>query len=168
MAATVLAFADFLYFASQDARLAWPYYVAAFLALGVGIFMVVDRLHQRARMRQFGDSVCAGVERSLVQVQHQVFLLQNVFWWYLLPILVGLSLLLLGHYSVHPLPLWMLPTIAISLLIFVYLIYVLNQRVVWKVFLPCKEELESLLMSLRNSDSEQEILEGSSKGRIKP
>ncbi len=64
------------------------------LALGcffVGAFIVVDRLIQHQRRPVMNDSLRAWVESSLRQVSHQIWLLQNVFWWYLLPIETGLG-----------------------------------------------------------------------------
>ena len=63
----------------------WPFYAAAALMLGVGLLMMVDRVRQRHLAQAFGESAKDYIERSLMQVNHQIRLLENVFWWYVLP-----------------------------------------------------------------------------------
>ena len=61
----------------------WPWDVLAVLMLYVGAFLVIDRIRQAPRNSQFGDSLIEGMERSVREVNHQIWLLKNVFWWYL-------------------------------------------------------------------------------------
>ncbi|MGB7746079.1 MAG: RNA polymerase sigma factor [Verrucomicrobiia bacterium] len=35
-------------------------------------------------------------EASLIQVNHQIWLLKNIFWWYLLPVLLGLGVFIVS------------------------------------------------------------------------
>ena len=80
----------------------WSYtWAEAFLALDVvsdGAGDVVDcRLHAggplaaKQRPLEAGDPLSRRVESSLAQVEHQIWLLRNVLWWYLLP--PGLAIL---------------------------------------------------------------------------
>ena len=37
-----------------------------------------------------GDPLLESVKESLTQVEHQIWLLRNVFWWYLLPFTISI------------------------------------------------------------------------------
>ena len=37
-----------------------------------------------------GDPLLESVKESLTQVEHQIWLLRNVFWWYLLPFAISI------------------------------------------------------------------------------
>jgi hypothetical protein len=139
--------------------LIWFWYVAALLALGVGTFMVVDRIRQRRQMPVFGEPLLACVECSLAQVNHQIWLLKNVLWWYLLPPIVGIALVVsqscfvLAVQVADPDPRWFIVRthllVAGFCVVLYYGIYRLNQWVVRKELQPRKEELEALLASLK-------------------
>ncbi len=58
----------------------------------VAAFMVVDRLLQSRKKPVASDSLPACIEASLHEVNHQIWLLKNVFWWYLLPIAISLGI----------------------------------------------------------------------------
>ena len=64
----------------------WSLDLVAFGCFFVGAFIVVDRLIQHQHRPVMNDSLHACIESSLHQVNHQIWLLKNVFWWYLLPI----------------------------------------------------------------------------------
>ncbi len=55
----------------------------------VGVFMLVDRWRQRRRRPAHDGTLRACTEASLAEVEHQIWLLRNIFWWYLLPCLIG-------------------------------------------------------------------------------
>src|ERR1035438_9418358 len=82
----------FLHWAIRDRE--WSLYFLALACAGVDMFMVADRWLQRKKRPVTNDSVRSCVEASLAQVSHQIWLLKNVFWWYLLPIQVGLAALI--------------------------------------------------------------------------
>jgi len=63
----------------------WTWYLCIPTFLWIAGFMVVDRMRQRQRQAEPGDPLWECVESSLAQVEHQIWLLRNVFWWYLLP-----------------------------------------------------------------------------------
>ncbi|HEV2456109.1 MAG TPA: hypothetical protein VGY98_17730, partial [Verrucomicrobiae bacterium] len=67
------------------------------LLIGLGCFFVcsffiVDRLVQRKRRPTANDPLKACIESSLHQVNHQIWLLKNIFWWYLLPVVLPLGI----------------------------------------------------------------------------
>ena len=79
----------FLHWGIRDRMLA--VYLLAFTCFGVGAFMVADRLIQRRKQPPLNDSLKACIEGSLFHVNHQIWLLRNVFWWYLLPLGGGIA-----------------------------------------------------------------------------
>ena len=56
----------------------------------VGSFFIVDRHIQKKRQPVYGDTLTCCLKQSLNQVNHQIWLLRNVLWWYLLPIGIGM------------------------------------------------------------------------------
>src|SRR5678815_3409429 len=63
----------------------WTWYLTIPTLLWIAGFMIVDRKRQRRRQPAPGDTLRSTVESSLAQVEHQIWLLRNIFWWYLLP-----------------------------------------------------------------------------------
>ena len=85
----------FLYctFKSKDNMwVAGSFVVIAVSMLYVVAFFIVDRRLQRKKDARHTDPLLACIESSLTQVNHQIWLLKNVFWWYLLPPAVGLAM----------------------------------------------------------------------------
>jgi hypothetical protein len=68
----------------------WPWVLLCGACVWIGGFILIDRFRRRGRAARFGDSLLGCVEASLEDVEHQIWLLKNVFWWYLLPPSVGL------------------------------------------------------------------------------
>ena len=132
----------------------WSLYLLSFCCFFVGAFFLVDRLLQRRKQPVRNDPLQACIQDSLLQVNHQIWLLKNIFWWYLLPILIGL-----GAFSTQTLwaqrtagPASMIASGAIF--IFTYgltygFVYWLNQRAVRVQLAPRRQELEALLASLK-------------------
>lgn len=132
----------------------WTNDLLALAACGVGTFMVVDRLIQRKKQPVKNDSLKVCAESSLQQVIHQIWLLKNVFWWYLLPFAVALEIFFCSRawHSRHN-PVMMACHLFAPTLIVVLLywgIYWLNQFAVRKILEPRRKNLESLLASLDN------------------
>jgi len=69
----------------------WPWLVLVSGCLWVGGFILVDRFRRRGLAASFGDSLMGCVNASLNELRHQIWLLKNVFWWYLLPLAIGLA-----------------------------------------------------------------------------
>jgi hypothetical protein len=68
--------------------LPWTWYLVMPGLLWVAGFMTVDRMRQRRRRARPGDPLVRTVASSLAEVEHQIWLLRNVLWWYLLPLAV--------------------------------------------------------------------------------
>jgi hypothetical protein len=133
----------------------WSLYILALACIFVAVFMVIDRVIQKKKLPKPSDSLADCIKISLTQIEHQIWLLRNVFWSYLLPFAVGISLFW-GHVA------WKIRNDSLTGLIFIggcfvgliilYAdIYYLNQCAVRKELMPRKQDLESLLNSLTNN-----------------
>jgi len=135
----------------------WPLFLLGVMCLFVAGYLVCDRMRQRRKRRDIHDTLRGTVESSLHQVTHQIWLLRNVFWWYLLPFSIGLVALIGSAYwdtiknydpGYAPITLLFLGIYAASVVLLYWGIYHLNQWAVRKELLPRKRELENLLKSL--------------------
>jgi len=131
----------------------WFYLPIAGACLWVGAFMLVDRWLQSRKGPLPADPLRTCIEASREQVDHQIWLLRNVLWWYLLP--PGISIGVFFGYCAWLFrdgPAWLflgVPGSATLLCILVYWgVYRLNQNAVRKTLLPRRQELEDLLASL--------------------
>lgn len=132
----------------------WSLCLLSFCCFFVGVFFLVDRRIQRRKQPVNNDSLRACIENSLSQVNHQIWLLKNIFWWYLLPILIGLG-------GVIAQIIWTSRGQGLTAMIamgatyvitygFTYgFVYWVNQRAVRKQLDPRRQELETLLASLK-------------------
>ena len=143
----------FLYLGIENIQ--WPLVLLGVLAAFVGIFMVVDRIIQKKKMPQYRDSLTNCINTSLVQVEHQIWLLRNVFWWYLLPIGGGIAIFIGYHtWAIRNMPelgMRFLAGYAVSCVFFCWGVYALNQWAVRKYLVPRRQELMQLRSSLQNS-----------------
>jgi hypothetical protein len=132
----------------------WPFFVAALLSLSVGVFLMVDRIVQKRKRSGSAETLMDCVKSSLAEVIHQIWLLKNVLWWYLLP-LAGCIGFIVGCVA------WMvrkdigkgwifLLGYSVLVILLYWGIYHLNQWAVRKKLVPRKQELELLLNSLAN------------------
>jgi len=130
----------------------WPDEMLALTCLGIGIFMLVDRWRQRGRRPLPNDPLKACVVHSLHAVTHQIWLLKNILWWYLLPLGVGLGIDILVPLA----PTWRIGAAAYQdirlvvgfcTLVFAF-VYLLNQYAMRKHLEPRRQELAELLASL--------------------
>jgi hypothetical protein len=130
----------------------WTWYLTVPALLWIAGYMLADRMRHKRQPAGTGEPLRQHVESSLAQVEHQIWLLRNVFWWYLLP----LALSLLAFISQLA---WQLRSggwrtafavvgaVALIALVFAG-IYWLNQYAVRAALEPRRQELETLLMSL--------------------
>jgi hypothetical protein len=133
--------------------LPWTWYLVMPGLVWIAAFMTADRIRQRWRLAQPGDPLVRGVQSSLAEVEHQIWLLRNVHWWYLLPLAVPM-LAFFAHIF------WRLSrgnvweaVIATSLATVIVgvtygWIYWINQKAVRSTLEPRRQELTTLLQSL--------------------
>lgn len=139
----------------------WPMFLLALSCLWIASFMITDRLIQKTREPKFAKILTDCIQTSLYQVNHQIWLLKNVIWWYLLPPSVGIAVFMIYMvFEVSKVGIsrsigWI--SFLLGYLIFCFFldwgIYLLNQRAVRKELLPRKEELEEILKSLKSDDA---------------
>lgn len=139
---SVLLVAIFLYFGIKSGL--WPLYLLAIFSLWVSVFIVVDRILQKTRKPYRSDSLFNCVKCSLAQINHQIWLLRNVLWWYVAPF--GIGLIIWFGYSGS------LKDILVVVLL-CWGVYWLNQQAIRKELSPRKNELEKLLNSFENDDN---------------
>jgi hypothetical protein len=131
----------------------WSLYLLAADCLFVGAFFVVDRRLQRTKEPVNNNTLRACVEASLCHVNHQIWLLKNIFWWYLLPPSIGLAAMTAQLvWSVRGAGLATMVVMGGILTVTFgatyWFIYRVNQRAVEKDLDPRRQELEELLSSL--------------------
>src|SRR5208282_830778 len=66
----------------------WTWYLTVPALVWIAGYMLVDRMRHKRQPPEPGEPLRQRVESSLAQVEHQIWLLRNVLWWYLLPMLV--------------------------------------------------------------------------------
>lgn len=84
-----LVFGKIAWSAQAEGSPAWLAWIAMALPLGVAAFFVIDRWVMHRREDPRGESLLAEIERAKRAVDHQISLLQSLFWWYLLPIILS-------------------------------------------------------------------------------
>ncbi|WP_010583507.1 hypothetical protein [Schlesneria paludicola] len=130
----------------------WAMYPLAASCLGVGVFFIVDRQLQKRKRPAKNDTLEACIHSSLHQVNHQIWLLTNILWWYVLPIVFGAApLFLVVCWRLRDAG-WLMYVVigliaAIAVLVAAW-VYSVNQRCVQSEFQPRRRELEDLLASL--------------------
>jgi hypothetical protein len=138
----------------------WPCYVAAGLMLGVGLFFVVNRFLQRRKERTFEDTVKNGIERTLHQVNHEIWLIKNVFWWYYLPGIVAIALVFdhviaimcsQGHRLYAGTMIVVGSTIGLCF-VTLSLCYFLNRRYLKNDLIPRRDELAAIARELNQEE----------------
>jgi CubicO group peptidase (beta-lactamase class C family) len=142
------------YFTQRGLRTnAWTDCLVGLACFGVGTFMVVDRLLQRRKQAVANNSLVACIETSLQQVNHQIWLLKNIFWWYLLPLsaALGVSVAVSSwHSRNHTSQLVGWCVYALICILLDWFLYWLNQAAVKKSLEPRKRELKALLAETGN------------------
>ncbi len=89
---TILAAVFFTCFAESDVESKvqlWPFYLAMLILFGIGVFRVLDNRQQKRRALEYKDSTLSFIECSLLNINHRIWLLENMIWWWVLPVVVG-------------------------------------------------------------------------------
>ena len=132
--------------------LPWTWYLGVPAITWVTLFIVVDRIRHKQQPSEPGEPLLDCVEVSLTQVEHQIWLLRNVFWWYLLPCTIAILAFFaqnawLKNSGFWPITLALVPFVLFLLVVYGFLYY-LNQRAVRRELEPRREELLTLLATL--------------------
>jgi hypothetical protein len=137
-----------VFFIAYGGRRDWTHLLVGLACFGVGTFILADRRRQRRRQPAPNDSLRVCAEDSLNQVKHQIWLLRNVFWWYLLPIgapLAGSTVAAIWHNRHGANELADRCFYGLFCVLLFWGIYWLNQFAVRKTLAPRQRELEALL-----------------------
>ena len=78
--------------AAGEGRTAWPLWTAAAIPLVVMGILFLDRMRHRHLRPANGDTLMGELERTLARLQHQEWLVCNVIWWYLLPLVAAIGI----------------------------------------------------------------------------
>src|SRR6476620_2017080 len=114
--------------------LPWTWYLGVPAITWVILFILVDRIRHKQRPSEPGEPMldCVGV--SLTQVEHQIWLLRNVFWWYLLPCTIAILAFVSQHAWLNHFGFWPITIAFVPLVLFLFVVYgfvyLLNQRAV--------------------------------------
>lgn len=140
------------FFMGAMLSLPWTWYLTVPALLWVAGFILMDRRRHPQRPSEPGEPLLYYVKESLAQVEHQIWLLRNVFWWYLLPFCLSI-LAFFFHVSWRTSSYWW-EVVIMSLLGVVFLfvvygwVYRLNQSAVRVQLEPRRQDLSKLLATL--------------------
>ncbi|NUM54317.1 MAG: beta-lactamase family protein [Candidatus Hydrogenedentes bacterium] len=132
--------------------LPWTWYLVMIGIVWGIVFILVDRWRHKHKLPGPNEPLLISAKESLTQVEHQIWLLRNIVWWYLLPYALPMFVFFVdacrstGMSWPPALVVASLPSLFVALL-YAFL-YVLNQREVRKRLEPRRQELLSLIASL--------------------
>jgi hypothetical protein len=134
--------------------LPWTWYLTVPALAWIAGYMLADRMRHRRRPPEPGEPLRQHVQNSLAQVEHQIWLLRKVLWWYLLPLALPM-LAFFGQLGwnmraggwLTALAVAGLVALGVLILAFVYRV---NQHAVRSELEPRRQELEALLTSLQD------------------
>jgi len=134
--------------------LPWTWYLTVPGLVWIVAFLLVDRRCHRQPPAGPGESLRERVESSLTQVEHQIWFLRNVWWWYLAPLLLpGLVFVMHVGWKIRDGGWWtVLATTMMCGLVAVVMIavYRFNLHAVRSSLEPRRLELKTLLASLQD------------------
>ncbi|QDT57124.1 D-alanyl-D-alanine carboxypeptidase precursor [Caulifigura coniformis] len=146
--------------------LPWTWYLGVPASLWVAGFILIDRKRHPQRAVTADEPLVESAQESLRQVEHQIWLLRNVFWWYLLPSAVSISAFFAqvfwSTWRASPPTEGLETVIAVGCFIFIFavlfgvygFIYFINQQAVRLQLEPHRQELLRLLASLNEESAD--------------
>jgi len=136
----------------RNYALPWSWHLGIPALLWIAGFMLADRMRQRRRQPKPGNPLRECVEASLAQVEHQILLLRNVVWWYLLPPGIAMAAFFAQCAWVARDTHWLAELFMVGVVIvavwILWGVYWLNQRAVRDQLEPRRRELLALRESL--------------------
>lgn len=135
----------------------WTLLVCAAGSLFVGLYFILDRIRQRRGRVAVEESLRLTIDASIEQVEHQIWLLSNLWKWYLLPLVPGLVLFLFSaSFQSHGGIAEQLVIAAVGAICVIafWLVNRINQREIRRTLEPRRIELEELRASLRAASPE--------------
>lgn len=140
----------------------WTWYLTVPALVWVAGFMLVYRMRHKQKPSEPDEPLLLCVQRSLTEVEDQIWLLRNVFWWYLLPPSISIMAFFAHTSWLSRSEGWLYAliffVILAGFLIALYsFVYYLNQRAVRVQLEPRREELLTLLSSLGDETTGDQI-----------
>lgn len=148
-------------FIAAGLKVSWTLHLCAFGCFVVGAYFLVDRLRQRKKTPDLHGSLKDCAITSLAEVSHQIWLLKNILWWYLLPIFVPI-MVFFGWVAwkvsapVTTKILHLLPNASFVVVLYAF-IYWLNQLAVKKQLEPRRQQLNKLLDELGSENNSNDM-----------
>lgn len=140
--------------------LPWTWYLTVPALIWVAGFILVDRKRHPQRPSQPGEPLLFYAKESLTQVEHQIWLLRNVFWWYLLPFCISIMAFFLdtawdtsSHWLVFAL---FGGFLTLFLVVLYWSVYRLNQRAVRDQLEPRRHDVLKLVDHLEHETDDEE------------
>lgn len=143
--------------------LPWTWYLTVPALLWIAGFMLVDRRRHPQRPSDPGEPLMFYVKESLTQVEHQIWLLRNVFWWYLLPLSLSLMAFFIHNAWETTRSWWGCCLVSGFFGVFLFLVYGwvyrLNQLAVRKQLEPRRNDLQRLISNLEGECNAEDASE---------
>lgn len=140
------------FYAGVRYSLPWTWYLSVPVLAWLAGFQLAYRMRRKPTPGEPGEPLRRCVEVSMTEVEDQIWLLRNIFWWYLLP--PGVSVLAFFlHVSWRAADDWLeflgRGSLQVGFLAALYgFVYFLNQQSVRKQLEPRRQELRALLAGL--------------------
>lgn len=139
-------------FLGQELALPWTWYLMVPVLVWIAGYLWFARRQRKPRRLEPAESLGGCLQSTLDQVEHQIRLLDNVFWWCLLPLAVPM-VAFVAHVVLlaGPADGWTALIVASAVLIIAVVlitVHKLNQSVVHADLLPRREDLRNRLLSL--------------------
>lgn len=136
----------------------WTWYLTVPVLVWMAAFMLIYRRKHKLKQTEPGEPLIHCVQDSVYEVESQIWLLRNIFWWYLLPPSISIS-----AFFVHSgwlsreggwLSAFFFVFFGIGILAIIYTsIYFQNQKAVRLKLEPRRRELLSLLANLQEEST---------------
>jgi CubicO group peptidase (beta-lactamase class C family) len=140
--------------------LPWTWWLSVPGLLWVAGYILMDRKRHPQRPSEPGKPMLFYAKEALTQVEHQIWLLRNVFWWYLLPLCIPMMAFFI-HVSWILSSSWWDFSVAVAFWCLFALvidggIYWLNQYAVRKDLEPRRQDLAKLVASLESEPNDED------------
>ncbi len=127
----------------------WTSYLIVLALVFVAGFMVIDRLRWRKAAPGPGETMGDTIRAALAELEHQIWLLRNVLWWYIGPLMGALIIDTTHQMLTGPRePSSFIGSLAVFFLLGAFLWW-LNQWAVKRDLEPRRSELQKLLEAVR-------------------
>jgi CubicO group peptidase (beta-lactamase class C family) len=140
------------FFTGHWLSLPWTWFLGVPAITWVTLFILMDRIRHKQQPSEPGEPLLECVKVSLTQVEHQIWLLRNVFWWHLLPYTIAILAFFAQNAWLHNSGFWPITLAFAPFVVFLLILYGfayhLNQRAVRREFEPRRQELLTLLATL--------------------